>query len=84
MVFWGRFSRQCRDILSYYRVLAADVICFQETKLGKAELDRDLAMTDGWCALTLANPRAAEFRVLNILRYLMEGKVAHTLLHAWH
>ncbi len=26
----------------------ADIICFQETKLTKAELDRDLALVEGW------------------------------------
>lgn len=27
----------------------ADIICFQETKLTKADFDRDLALIDGWC-----------------------------------
>lgn len=26
----------------------ADIVCFQETKLTRAELDRDLALVDGW------------------------------------
>ena len=29
---------------------SADVVCFQETKLKKAELERELALVDGWCA----------------------------------
>ena len=28
--------------------LGADIICFQETKLTKADLDRELALVDGW------------------------------------
>lgn len=27
---------------------AADIVCFQETKLTKTELDRDLALVEGW------------------------------------
>ena len=28
--------------------LNADIICFQETKLTKADFDRDLALVEGW------------------------------------
>jgi AP endonuclease-2 len=28
--------------------LRADIICFQETKLTKADFDRELALVDGW------------------------------------
>ena len=30
----------------------ADVVCLQETKLRRVELDRDLALANGWCAIT--------------------------------
>ena len=30
--------------------MLADVVCFQETKLKKTELERELALVDGWCA----------------------------------
>ena len=32
----------------------ADVVCLQETKLRRVELDRDLALANGWCAHSLA------------------------------
>ncbi len=33
----------------------ADVVCLQETKLRRVELDRDLALANGWCAPSLAD-----------------------------
>ena len=42
--------RRCfnNSLAELLRSLDADIICFQETKLGRGEADRDLALADGW------------------------------------
>ncbi|DBB00825.1 hypothetical protein WJX77_012431 [Trebouxia sp. C0004] len=41
-------KRGIGDIATLLDSIQADIICFQETKLIKAELDRDLALVEGW------------------------------------
>lgn len=41
-------KRGIGDIATLLDSIQADIICFQETKLTKAELDRDLALVEGW------------------------------------
>ncbi|KAK9867360.1 hypothetical protein WJX84_005602 [Apatococcus fuscideae] len=40
--------RQFGSLTALLDSLEADIICFQETKLTKADFDRDLALIDGW------------------------------------
>ena len=39
---------QCRTRVALRKNNFADIVSFQETKLTRAELDRDLALIDGW------------------------------------
>ena len=43
--------RQFGSVSNLLGKLKADIICFQETKLTKADFDRDLAIVEGWYAL---------------------------------
>ena len=40
--------RKFGNVKSLLDTLKADIICFQETKLTKADFDRDLALVEGW------------------------------------
>ena len=42
--------RRCfnNSLAELLRFLEADIICFQEVKLARAEADRDLALAEGW------------------------------------
>ena len=42
--WWGRSLRQKRS----HALLFADIVCMQETKLRRCDIDRDLAIVDGW------------------------------------
>jgi len=41
-------KRRFGNINSLLETLGADIVCFQETKLTKADFDRELALVEGW------------------------------------
>ncbi|GMH41645.1 hypothetical protein BSKO_09555 [Bryopsis sp. KO-2023] len=41
-------SRKFGGVAKFLDSLEADIVCIQETKLARSELDRDLALVDGW------------------------------------